>query len=180
MCIRDRPGTVKTIGNYAFEQNTKFRTLTEVDLRNGIEEIGNYAFRNGLIIQTELPKSLIKIGNYSFRGNQDSNKNEVIVKLYTSNEEHLSFNNDNSLKAQEVIYDPNVLDKNLLDELGIILEKAKLIDKNKYTAKSYEALNNAINEANQILGEKTTDDDIKAVINSISDAISKLVEKRCV
>lgn len=171
------PGTVKTIGNYAFEQNTKFRTLTEVDLRNGIEEIGNYAFRNGLIIQTELPKSLIKIGNYSFRGNQDSNKNEVIVKLYTSNEDHLSFNNDNSLKAQEVIYDPNVLDKNLLDELGIILEKAKLIDKNKYTAKSYQALNNAINKANQILAEKTTDDEIKAVINSISDAISKLVEK---
>ena len=171
------PGNVKIIGNYAFEQNKKFRTFTNLDLKDGIEEIGNYAFRDGLITETQLPKSLVKIGNYSFRGNLDSDKNEVVVKLYTSNSDHLKFNNDRSLPYQEVIYVENVIDKDLLEKLNEIIKDAESIDKDKYTDETYKVLEDALKSAKEALEGELTDEIIKDAIDKINEAVEGLKEK---
>lgn len=171
------PGNVKVIGNYAFEQNKKFRTLTSVDLRNGIEEIGNYAFRDGLITETQLPKSLVKIGNYSFRGNLDSDKNEVVAKLYTSNKDHLEFNNSTSLKYQEVIYDENVIDKDLLEKLEETIKNAESINKDDYTDETYKILEDALKSAKEALEGELTDEIIESAIKEINEAVEGLKVK---
>lgn len=168
------PGTVKKIDSKAFEQNKKFRTLKNVDLRNGIEEIGNNAFGDGLITEANLPKSLVKIGDSAFKGNMDSGKNEVIVKLYTSNKDHLKFNNDKSKVNQEIIYDEKIIDKNLTDKLDILFERVNDLDKNDYSKSSYDNLLKVKKESEELLKEDITDEKLETAIENIENAINSL------
>ncbi|MDU2709360.1 MAG: leucine-rich repeat domain-containing protein, partial [Finegoldia magna] len=52
------PGNVKKIGRQAFAHNIKWKRLKKLTLEEGIEEIGDSAFRFSLLKETNLPKSL--------------------------------------------------------------------------------------------------------------------------
>ena len=98
------PGNVKKIGRQAFAHNIKWKRLKKLTLGEGIEEIGDSAFRHSLLLETNLPKSLKKLSNTAFRDAVTTDKKHVVVKLYTENYEHVRFNNEKSLVNQKVIF----------------------------------------------------------------------------
>lgn len=97
------PGNVEVIESYAFMHNKKFLTLKSLTLEEGIEEIHKGAFMDGLLLETKLPNSLKVLADDAFKGNVDTQKEEVVVKLYTENEDHLAWNTAASLEHQEII-----------------------------------------------------------------------------
>ena len=62
------PGSVKDIGAYAF--NYCYR-LNSVELLDGVERVGDYAFRGNSLTSVEIPDSLISIGEHAFADNND-------------------------------------------------------------------------------------------------------------
>ena len=98
------PGNVKKIGRQAFAHNVKWKRLKKLTLGEGIEEIGDSAFRFTLLKEVKLPNSMVKLADTAFKDAEDTNKTPVVVKLYTENKEHLKFNNEKSLKNQEVVF----------------------------------------------------------------------------
>lgn len=97
------PGNVKYIADNSFAHNLKFRTLRELVLEEGIEHIGDNAFKASVLSEVYLPNSLETLGELAFSGNTDPNNNPFVVKLYTKNPAHLAFNTEKSLQHQEVI-----------------------------------------------------------------------------
>ncbi len=85
------PGTVKNIERNAFENNVKYRYMRELTLEEGIETIGNNAFKSGLLQEVYLPGSLTSLSATAFNDNLDENKQPLVVKLYTTNPDHLAF-----------------------------------------------------------------------------------------
>ncbi len=57
------PEELRIIDRYAFEGTT---ALEEVVFNEGLETVGDYAFRNSSIKSLNLPDSLVKIGSYCF------------------------------------------------------------------------------------------------------------------
>ena len=58
------PGTLTSMGSYAFNGCT---ALTALTIREGVTAISNYAFRNCSSMQAlTLPNSMQKLGSYSF------------------------------------------------------------------------------------------------------------------
>ena len=58
------PGTVETIGNYAFYENNK---LSSVIIPGSVTRIGNYAFTNCALSTIDIPNSVTIIGRQAFR-----------------------------------------------------------------------------------------------------------------
>ena len=98
------PGNVKKIGKESFAHNIKWKRLKKLTLGEGVEEIDDIAFRFSLLQEVKLPNSLVKLADTAFKDAEDTNKTPVVVKLYTENKEHLKFNNEKSLKNQEVVF----------------------------------------------------------------------------
>ncbi|MDU2545739.1 MAG: cell wall-binding repeat-containing protein, partial [Finegoldia magna] len=88
----------------AFAHNIKWKRLKKLTLEEGIEEIGDSAFRFSLLKEVNLPKSLKKLSDTAFRDAETTDKKHVVVNLYTENYEHVRFNNEKSLVNQKVIF----------------------------------------------------------------------------
>lgn len=84
------PGNVKEIGESAFEGTFKAIRMKKIVLEEGVESIGKNAFKEGYIESVELPKSLKSLDKTAFTNNAGTN-NDHVVLLYTSNPEHLKF-----------------------------------------------------------------------------------------
>lgn len=70
----DIPGTVKTIGDYAFDCNYSLSSLT---LHQGLEYIGNTSFGSCAVTNLDLPEGLLSVGDDAFSGNENL-KNVII------------------------------------------------------------------------------------------------------
>ncbi len=60
------PSTVKTIGDEAFYMN---QNITKIDLPDGLETIGRWAFHGSTVVSLTLPESLKSIGSQAFDDN---------------------------------------------------------------------------------------------------------------
>lgn len=61
------PRTLKNIGDYAFDASAEgVSGLTEIELPDQLETIGNYAFRNSKATELQIPKSVKTIGKGAF------------------------------------------------------------------------------------------------------------------
>ncbi len=60
------PEAVKSIGDYAFAENTNLASAT---IGSGVETIGNYAFRKDALAEITIPASVKTIGDYAFAEN---------------------------------------------------------------------------------------------------------------
>ena len=65
----------------------KFRTLRYIYLEEGVEEIGNNAFKSGLVEELYIPKSLKKLDPTAFNDTMDEEKNLITTQIYTASEE---------------------------------------------------------------------------------------------
>lgn len=97
------PSNVEVIETQAFKQNVKYRTLKEVTFEEGLKSIGEGAFMDGMISEVTLPYSLQELGETAFRGNINPDKESIIVKLHTTNEDHLAFETFKSKQHQQII-----------------------------------------------------------------------------
>lgn len=70
----DIPGTVKTIGDYAFDCNLSMASLT---LHQGLKYIGNTSFGSCAVTNLDLPEGLLSVGDDAFSGNENL-KNVII------------------------------------------------------------------------------------------------------
>lgn len=84
------PGNVKEIGESAFEGTFKAIRMKKIVLEEGVESIGKNAFKEGYIESVELPESLKSLDKTAFTNNAGTNNDHVVI-LYTSNPEHLKF-----------------------------------------------------------------------------------------
>ena len=84
------PGNVKEIGESAFEGTFKAIRMKKIVLEEGVESIGKNAFKEGYIESVELPTSLKSLDKTAFTNNAGTN-NDHVVLLYTSNPDHLKF-----------------------------------------------------------------------------------------
>lgn len=67
------PRTLKSIGDYAFDASAEGASgLTEIELPDQLETIGNYAFRNSSATELQLPKSVKTIGKGAFEATDKS------------------------------------------------------------------------------------------------------------
>lgn len=67
------PRTLKSIGDYAFDASAEgVSGLTEIELPDQLETIGNYAFRNSSATELQLPKSVKTIGKGAFEATDKS------------------------------------------------------------------------------------------------------------
>lgn len=87
------PGNVKTIGESAFEGTYKAITLKKLILEEGIESIGSLAFRMGYLETVDLPESIKELAPDAFKNNTGVDAAHVVL-LYTTNEEHLKLEMD--------------------------------------------------------------------------------------
>ena len=94
------PGSVKTIGEQAFANNKKWRTTKKLVLHEGVETIGENAFKECLLKEVNLPYSLKSLHPTAFQKSNDYV--DMITKLYTSNSNHLNFEKDGD--TYEIIY----------------------------------------------------------------------------
>lgn len=94
------PGNVKRIGDSAFEGTYKAITLKKLTLEEGIETIGSLAFRMGYLEEAVLPDSLKALAPNAFKNNTGY-KESGIVKCFTSNPEHMSFETED---CQEILF----------------------------------------------------------------------------
>lgn len=94
------PGSVKTIGEQAFANNKKWRTTKKLVLHEGVETIGENAFKECLLEEVNLPYSLKSLHPTAFQKSNDYV--DMITKLYTSNSNHLNFEKDGD--TYEIIY----------------------------------------------------------------------------
>ena len=76
------PGSVKDIGDYAFEMCSN---LSEVILCDGIKFIGNQAFNNTAIVQLTIPPSVNGIGEYAFGGTKLTAITSLIIEPFEVN-----------------------------------------------------------------------------------------------
>ena len=60
------PEAVKSIGDYAFAENTNLASAT---IGSGVESIGNYAFYKDALAEITIPASVKTIGDYAFAEN---------------------------------------------------------------------------------------------------------------
>ena len=58
--------SVRTVGGNAFIRKSNNKTLKNIDLGNGVEKIGNYAFEYGVVERIQLPSSLKEVGSGVF------------------------------------------------------------------------------------------------------------------
>lgn len=72
------PSTVRRIGNRAFGNGYNISEVSEVNLPNGLEDIGSYAFYNSKLTEISLPASLRSIGKYAFY-NCEQLQGELII-----------------------------------------------------------------------------------------------------
>ena len=70
------PSTLKKIGNNAFE---KCYYLTHIELNEGLEYIGDYAFYGTHIVEVEIPGSVKKIGKAAFENWSSPSTTKVIL-----------------------------------------------------------------------------------------------------
>ena len=89
------PGNVKEIGDSAFEGTFKAIRLKKLTLEEGIESIGELAFKEGYLETAELPSTLKMLASNAFQGNSGLDEDHV-VRLYTNNKEHLNFEKSDS------------------------------------------------------------------------------------
>ena len=61
----EMPSTMKYIGDYAFKECCNLETVI---LKEGIEEIGNYAFYHSALKTITIPSTVKNIGSYAFSG----------------------------------------------------------------------------------------------------------------
>lgn len=94
------PGSVKTIGEQAFANNKKWRTTKKLVLHEGVETIGENAFKECLLKEVNLPYSLKSLHPTAFQKSNDYV--DMITKLYTSNSNHLNFEKHGD--TYEIIY----------------------------------------------------------------------------
>jgi hypothetical protein len=113
------PANVEVIEEKAFQQNTKFRTLKEVTLEEGLKSIGKLAFMDGMVSEVNLPKSLETLHETAFKGNINTDKEDIIVKLYTTNANHLAFETPKSVAYQKIMFGSSESDFEM-DENGVI------------------------------------------------------------
>lgn len=92
------PGNVKEIGDSAFEGTFKAITLKKLTLEEGIETIGSCAFKEGYLESVNLPSSVRSLAKDAFSGNAGTN-NDHIVKVYTSNPEHMAWEMDETCQT---------------------------------------------------------------------------------
>lgn len=93
------PASVKSVGPTAFNGGSTPQSgpLKELILHEGLEVIEKGAFQKNNLTEVKMPSSLKEIGDTAFFGNGQ------VVELKTTNEAHLEFNNDKSLKNQKFI-----------------------------------------------------------------------------
>ena len=93
------PASVKSVGRMAFSGGASAQsgTLKELVLNEGLESIESKAFQNNILKEVKVPTSLNSIKDDAFKGNAQ------VVELKTTNEEHLSFNNEKSLNNQKFV-----------------------------------------------------------------------------
>lgn len=113
------PETVKKIDSYAFSEHVErehfyydnvYPTIKEIILPEGIEEIGEYAFRGIDILKVNIPSSVEKIGVGAFYNTIDElsvdegNKNFILSHgiLYDLNEKRLLFGLDSKIDVLTV------------------------------------------------------------------------------
>ena len=92
------PDTVKVIGDQAFAAN---KELTEIELNEGLEEIGQGAFLATGETELNLPNSVKEIGRLSFANNTELEKvnfNEGLRKIGQQ-----AFNKDEALESEVVL-----------------------------------------------------------------------------
>ncbi|MDO5689991.1 MAG: leucine-rich repeat protein [Tissierellia bacterium] len=170
------PGTLKIIGRDAFAHNLKFRTLQKLTLEEGVESIGTNAFASGLLESVHLPNSLRELGDTAFRDNIDSQKNPVIVQLYTKNPAHMDFNNEKSMKNQIVIL-VDTTKEDLIQELKELLSEIGILKKADYTKSSWDQLAVETEKAKDALSnEETTVDELRSLIADINAKKSALIK----
>ena len=83
------PGSVEILESNSFEQNVKWRNLTSLTLNEGLSEIGSAAFKGSLLSSVVLPYSLKKLHDRAFLDTVNSQKESVVVKLYSYNPAHV-------------------------------------------------------------------------------------------
>lgn len=84
------PGNVRTIEESAFEGTYKDATLKTLTLGEGIETIGDRAFKEALIERAKLPTSLKSLGVNVFENNKGKD-GKGVVELTTTNPAHKKF-----------------------------------------------------------------------------------------
>lgn len=111
------PGNVKEIGESAFEGTFKAIRMRKIVLEEGIESIGKNAFKEGYIESVELPESLKSLDKTTFTNNAGTN-NDHVVLLYTSNPEHLKFEESD---VQKIVFRADwAADCFTFDENGVL------------------------------------------------------------
>ena len=78
------PGSVKSIGNYAFSTKNYLMDNCTLTLNEGLETIGNYAFRNKVISEVEIPKTVTEIADNAFEKQYSDSTVGITTKLYVS------------------------------------------------------------------------------------------------
>ena len=96
------PSTIKVISKNSFEQNKKWRRLKELTISEGVERIEASAFKSGLLTEVKLPDSLKMLDKNAFVDNMKEDKSVSVVKLYTTNAEHLKFLDSDSYNIIKV------------------------------------------------------------------------------
>lgn len=78
------PRTLKSIGDYAFDASAEgvVSGLTEIELPDQLETIGNYAFRNSNATELKIPKSVKTIGKGAFEATDKNGA--ALEKVYLS------------------------------------------------------------------------------------------------
>ena len=138
------PASVKSVGRMAFSGGAKEQTgkLKELILNEGLEKIDTKAFQNNILKEVKIPVSLNSIKDDSFKGNAQ------VVELQTTNEDHLKFNTEKSLKNQKFV---------LVEDNSKFIDSDFTYDGSKITGFSEEGLKKLETSKNVELPEKSSD-----------------------
>ncbi|MCI6000595.1 MAG: leucine-rich repeat domain-containing protein [Finegoldia magna] len=138
------PASVKSVGRMAFSGGAKEQTgtLKELILNEGLEKIDTKAFQNNILKEVKIPASLNSIKDDAFKGNAQ------VVELQTTNEDHLKFNTEKSLKNQKFV---------LVEDNSLFTASDFTYDGSKITGFSEEGLKKLETYKNVELPEKSSD-----------------------
>ena len=138
------PASVKSVRRMAFSGGAKEQTgkLKELILNEGLEKIDTKAFQNNILKEVKIPVSLNSIKDDSFKGNAQ------VVELQTTNEDHLKFNTEKSLKNQKFV---------LVEDNSKFIDSDFTYDGSKITGFSEEGLKKLETSKNVELPEKSSD-----------------------
>ncbi len=129
------PATVKTIGKYAFAENTN---LTKTTLRKGTETINDYAFLNCSSMESiNFPSSILNIGNHAFENCSSLASLSLPTALNTLGA--YAFNNCSSVPSVTIPANITVINDGVFNDCSSL---ASVTINSNATSIGYKAFNN--------------------------------------